>query len=245
MEPLLTTANRSLFSGKPILEERLGIGVVRDDLYPGGTKARFLPFVFERTEEIVFASACQGGAQFSLAFIARELGKKVTLFVAKRNVPHPRKLQAQALGARYVELRNGRLSNIQAKAREYAAEHGALLLPLGLNAPEAIPAIAEAARSLDESPDEVWCAAGSGTLCRALMSAWPRAHHFAVAVGRDLAIEGAKVYRYPKPFEAHALTRPPFPSDPHYEAKAFEYALIHRTKGKRVIFWNVLGPAPE
>jgi len=48
----------------PVVTMHEGIHVVRDDLYPGGTKARFLPVLFDGgVEEVVYASPAQGGAQ--------------------------------------------------------------------------------------------------------------------------------------------------------------------------------------
>ena len=233
---------------KPVLEEHEGFGVVRDDLFPGGTKARFIPRLFEGTDEVVYASPAQGGAQYALAFVGHALGKRATIFVAKRGRPHARAFEAKALGAKVVQVDFGMLSNVQAKAKAYAATVGARLAPFGMDTPEAIEIIAGAAGALGESPDEVWCSAGSGTLCRSLIRAWPRAHHVAVAVGRNIPAEdvgGAEVIRYPRPFEHHALGEPPFPSDPHYDAKAWELMRARSRGGRRIIFWNVTGPARE
>ena len=228
------------------IENHASICVVRDDLTPGGTKARFVPRLFDQSDEVVYASPAQGGAQFTLAYVAHDLGKRCTIFVAERAVPHPRQLEAKALGAKIVQIPFGMLSNVQAKAKAYAQEVGATLAPFGMDTPVAIDLIADAAIALKQSPDEVWCAAGSGTLSRALQKAWPDAKHFAVAVGRNIPAKVlgiATQIRYPKPFEAHAMLTPPFPADPHYEAKAWEFCLLHRSKGKRVLFWNVVGPA--
>jgi hypothetical protein len=41
--------------------------VVRDDLIGGGTKARFMVKLFEQSDEIVYASPAEGGAQSALA----------------------------------------------------------------------------------------------------------------------------------------------------------------------------------
>lgn len=227
------------------VEEHQGIGVVRDDLFPGGTKARYLPLLFEGTDELVYASPAQGGAQYAVAFIARELGKRATIFVADRRVPHPRQIEAKRLGAKIVFVRNGYLNVVQARARDYAREVGARLAPFGMDTPEAIAAISAAASDLCGAPDEVWCAAGSGTLTRSLQAAWPRARHFAVAYGRDIPAElvgGAMQIRFPAPFEKHARLVPPFPCDPHCDAKAWEIATARKREG-RCIFWNVVGPA--
>jgi hypothetical protein len=53
--------------------------------------------------------------------------------------------------------------------------------------PEAIEAIAKAARSIAIKPDdEVWCASGSDVLARGLVTAWPNARRHVVQVGRTL-----------------------------------------------------------
>jgi hypothetical protein len=64
--------------------------VVRDDLFDGGTKARFIPALFDGAQEIVYAGPQEGGAQTALATVARALGKRAIIFVAKRAEPHPR-----------------------------------------------------------------------------------------------------------------------------------------------------------
>ena len=105
--------------------------------------------------------------------------------------------------------------------------------------------IARAAASLSMAPDEVWCAAGSGVLARGLARAWPGAKRHVVQVGRALYVAdvaGAAIHEYPVPFGREARTRAPFPSDPHYDAKAWEQCAARRGPG-RVVFWNVAGPA--
>src|SRR4029079_15181584 len=93
----------------PIVMEHEGVLVVRDDLFPGGTKARFLGQLFNGAEEIVYASPAEGGAQVALATVARQLGKRATIFLARRSKPHPRTLQAKKLGAKIVPVAPGYL----------------------------------------------------------------------------------------------------------------------------------------
>lgn len=50
----------------PIVQTHAGILVVRDDLHPGGTKARFIGRVFDGVQEAVYASPPEGGAQTAL-----------------------------------------------------------------------------------------------------------------------------------------------------------------------------------
>lgn len=228
----------------PIVIEHEGISVVRDDLFPGGTKARFLPILFEGADEVVYASPAEGGAQTALATVAAQLGKRATIFVAKRANPHPRTVMAKRLGARVLQVSPGYLTVVQARARAYCARFGARLAPFGVDLPEAIETIAAAARSTAMEPDEVWCATGSGVLARSLAMAWPNARRHVVQVGRALqpsAVAGATIHIYPRSFDREGRIKPPFPSDPHYDAKAWETASAYRGSGL-VMFWNVAGP---
>jgi hypothetical protein len=231
----------------PIITEHAGILVVRDDLFRGGTKARFLPALFDGADELVYASPCEGGAQTAIATVAADLGKRATIFVAKRGQPHPRAFMAKRLGAKVMQVSPGYLTTVQARAREYSARTaGAALAPFGMDVPGACEAIASAARAMDVIPDEVWCAGGSGVLARGLALAWPEARRFVVQVGRKLSaddVAGAEVIAYDRPFGAKARSAPPFPSDPHYDAKAWEVAAARRCSTGRVLFWNVVGPA--
>ena len=123
---------------KPKVTAHNDVLVARDDLFPGGTKARFLPTLFEGADEVVYASAAEGGAQTALATVAAQLGKRATIFVAKRTQPHPRVLMARRLGAKIMQVSPGYLSTVQARARDHSREVGARLAPFGVDTPEAI-----------------------------------------------------------------------------------------------------------
>lgn len=229
----------------PIIVEHDGVLVVRDDLLPGGTKARFIGAFFDGADEAVYATPAEGGAQTALATVARRLGKRATIFVAARRRMHNRTLEASRLGAKVVPVAPGYLSVVQSRAREYCSRTGARLVPFGVDTPEAIEAIAAAARATGIEPDEVWCAAGSGVLARGLAKAWPSARRHVVQIGRALSpveVAGARIHVYPLAFGQTARAAPPFPSDPHYDAKAWEIAKARRGTGL-VLFWNVAGPA--
>jgi len=229
----------------PVVKDHEGISVVRDDLFPGGTKARFLPVLFERADEVVYASPAEGGAQTALAHTAAALGKRATIFVAKRAKPHPRALEAKRVGAKVMQVSPGYLTVVQARAREYCNRTGAMLAPFGVNLPAAIDRIAEAALMTGLEPDEVWCASGSGVLARGLAKAWPGARRHVVEVGRKLSadeVAGASIHEAGLPFSKALKERPPFPSCPHYDAKAWRICKARRGAGL-VLFWNVTGPA--
>lgn len=230
----------------PKIVEHDGVHVVRDDLIGGGTKARYMTRLFaEGAQEIVYASPAEGGAQTALAWTAQQFGRKATIFVAKRREPHPRALMAKRLGALVMQVSPGYLAVVQARARAYCEHTGATLAPFGVDMPEAIEAIAAAARSLKIAPDEVWCAAGSGVLARGLAAAWPKARRHVVQVGRKLSSEevaGATIHVARLAYSQASRAECPFPSDPHYDRKAWEICRARRGAGL-VLFWNVTGPA--
>jgi hypothetical protein len=239
-----TLAGHNLMPAPTVIEHD-GIHVVRDDLAGGGTKARFMLKLFQDADEIVYASPAEGGAQTALAWAARAMGKRATVFVAKRAEPHPRARMAKAMGATVYQVRPGYLTVVRKRAQDYCSATGAVHAPFGLNTPEAIETIAEAARATGLQPAEVWCASGSGVLARALAKAWPGSRRFCVQVGRELTpadVAGATIVKHPLAFGQECRSRPPFPSDPHYDAKAWEIAKARRGAGL-VVFWNVTGPA--
>jgi threonine dehydratase len=219
---------------------------VRDDLFPGGTKARFIKSVIGDAKEVVYASPAEGGAQTAIATVAQQMGVRATIFVAKRTPPHPRAVLAKSLGAQILQVTPGYLKVVQARARAYCEASGATLVPFGIDTPEATSAIAKAAATLRIEPAEVWCAAGSGVLARGLALAWPKAKRHVVQVGRELTAEevaGAEIHGYSKPFGWALSQQPPFPSDPHYDAKAWQICKARHSRAGLVLFWNVTGPA--
>lgn len=232
----------------PVVEEHGGVHVVRDDLFPGGTKARYFGELFIGHDEVVYASPAEGGAQTALAYAAREAGKRATIFIAKRAEPHPRALAAKRLGAQVVQVKPGYLNVVQARAEEYCRRTGALLVPFGGAVAGATDRIAEAARATGLDPSFVWCAGGSGTLAAGLRKAWPLAVLNVVQVGRDLEVPGAKMHKHHLPFGKACKAPCPFPSDPHYDRKAWEWLQAHIASHgnyRDAVFWNVTGPAED
>jgi hypothetical protein len=224
-------------------EIKPGVFVVRDDLITGGTKRCYADRLIRGHSEVVYATPAYGGAQIAIAHAARECGAMATLFVAKRSKPHPRTLEAFKAGAKVVQVPNGYLSNVQAKAKAYAEASGAYLLPFGLETPLAFEAISERAAkvaSVVGMLDEVWSVAGSGVLTRGLQRGFDSRAFYVVQVGRGLKPEDigkAKVLECPLPFEEDAKVLPPFPSCSNYDAKGWEP--FNRLGTGRRLFWNV------
>ena len=140
----------------PVIENHNGVLVVRDDLFDGGTKARFIPLLFNGVSEVVYASPAEGGAQTALATVAAQLGKRATIFVAerKRKKWHDRTLMAQRLGAQIVQVPYGYLRTVQKRAEVYSHQTGALLAPFGFDIPGATQAIAQRRALSENSPSK-------------------------------------------------------------------------------------------
>lgn len=229
--------------------------MLRDDLLDGGSKTRFLPFIIEGAAEVVFGGPFCGGAPWALSVLGRRsAGRlKVSLFYAKRKELHGRQRLAIANGASLHFVSPGYMTNVQAKARAYAKEAGALFLPLGFDVPAAEEPFVEFMRQVRKrlgGVDEVWCCAGSGMVARCLSKAFPDSGIHAVAVGlasRHAAQEfGPNVSLYPAPYSFEQPARgapPPFPSCPNYDRKAWEQFAARRKPASRALFFNVAGPA--
>lgn len=226
-----------------VVREHDGVLVVRDDLFPYGSKARFGDKFFStiKESEVVYGSSPRWGyAQISIAWLANRHGKRFRMYIANSREFHPNTKRAIALGADVETVNPGYLTVTQRRARNYAEQTGALLLGCGLDLPDVVGEIARIASSLAVKPDEVWTVASSGTLQRGLQLAWPSAQFFAVQVGRHVTskeVGKAKIINHPLKFEQRTRNLPPFPSVGEYDAKAWEF--IPKDGRKLRLFWNV------
>ena len=216
---------------------------MRDDLISGGTKRCFVDRLIAGKEEVVYASPVYGGAQIAVAHAAREAGVRSTIFCAKRKQLHPRTAEAEAAGAKIVEVPYGYLSNVQSKARKYCEETGATMLPFGLECEEAFEHIAARAHQVQRIVgriDEVWCVGGSGVLARAIRRGIEAERYNVVRIGRELTIEDDRttLWQHPLKFEQDARIIPPFPSCSNYDAKCWEFIKKHGNGS--ILFWNVM-----
>ncbi len=224
----------------PLIETYGQVRVVRDDLIPGGTKRRVIDQLLVGAEMFVYASPAYGYAQVALAHACRDLGKRVVIFTAHRTQPHDRTREAMAAGAIVEFVPYGYLTNVQAKARAYAKDSGACLIPFGFDTPVFGRALTTAVRAMAITPPvEVWTVAGSGTMSRALQNVWPSVPFYAVQVGRDPDVGRASLIVAPESFEQRAKIAPPFPSTDNFDAKAWRFICRQASPGS--LFWNVAG----
>jgi len=234
----------------PIIKDHYGIKVVRDDLLPGGTKSILLASIDNPAiNEFVYASPVYGGFQIAISIYCKSVGKRATIFCAKRNVMHPNTLKCIEHGATIVEVPYGYLSVVEKKAREYCeGKHAIHKIVFGASTDENKLLIKNrvlaAINTLGQEPDEIWCAVGSGTLISGiLLAVSEKVKVFGVQVGADFKeSESAKnltIIKYPKTFDKESKLKIEFQSMPNYDLKAFEMCLQQRGGGL-VLFWNVL-----
>ena len=229
----------------PILEEHNGFVVVRDDLLEGGSKIRFADYLISSQPEIkewVYGSSpATGYAQISLACLCKKYGKKAVIFMADRawDRLHDYQVEAMRQGADMRFVPNGMLSVTEKRARDYVENDRKhrCLLPIGFDDPTVLDSICVVAQSLDCNPDEVWTVGSSGTLTRGLQRAWPDAEFHCVTVGHKGDYGRAITYKCEIPFNKETKVKPPFPSAPTYDAKAWEFMKEHASPG--ALFWNV------
>lgn len=226
------------------IDEFEGIRVVRDDLLPGGSKRRALTPLLARLaargfEEFVFGGPAEGYAQLALAHSANDVGCRATYFVAARKQLHRHTQDALDNGAQIVQVKNGRLNVVQARARRYCEETGAYFFPLGFSTPEYEAELTRHISSALAGMDitETWCVAGSGLLARCLQAAVPHASHNAVRIGFAPKHGTARLFEAPEQFRDSAQVPPPFPSCSNYDAKAWRFIRQHASEG--ALFWNV------
>jgi 1-aminocyclopropane-1-carboxylate deaminase/D-cysteine desulfhydrase-like pyridoxal-dependent ACC family enzyme len=232
-----------------IIEQHHGVDVLRDDLLAGGSKSRFLPYLIQGAKEVVFGGPFCGGAPLCLSVYGKRMGIKVTLFYAKRNNLHRNQKKALENGATIYQVPYGYMTNVQSKAKKYCEQTGALFLPLGFDVPQANEPFIRDMKAIREKQgryDEVWVACGSGMLARCLGHAFPDSTIKAVVVGlnsrnkKQAYPSNVELIDCPYTFDKDCKSRPPFPSSENYDAKAWEQLMIHGTRGKRILFWNVL-----
>jgi hypothetical protein len=232
----------------PIIKDHYGIKVVRDDLLPGGTKSILMKSIDNPAiNEFVYASPVYGGFQIAISMYCKSVGKKATIFCAKRNVSHANTLTCIEHGATIVEVPYGYLSVIEKKAREYCSGKQAThKIVFGASTIENQLCIKnrvlDAITALGQEPDEIWCAVGSGTLIMGiLMAVSKKVKVFGVQIGAEFKHESSNltIIKYPKSFEKESKLKIDFPSMPNYDLKAFEVCLAEKGQGL-VLFWNVL-----
>jgi hypothetical protein len=236
-----------------VIEKHNEIYVLRDDLLLGGTKSILMNNIDKpNINEFVYASPVYGGFQIALSAYCNSVGKKATIFCAKRKTKHYNTQKCIEHNANIIEVPFGYLSVVEKKAREYCYnKNNVEKIIFGANCDENKKIICDRVKSvinhLNFIPDEIWCAIGSGTLISSiLMAVNESVKIFGVQVGAefipDKKYPNLTIIKYPKPFDKESKISIKFPSTPNYDKKAFELCLQYNKNinNKKILFWNVL-----
>jgi hypothetical protein len=241
---------------KLVIEEHEGFHVVRDDLLEGGSKRRFVDRLLreeiaEGANEFVYGGCpANGYAQLSIPLQTREYDCKTTLFMAKRSMDNLHDYQKKALeyGADIHWVPDGMLQVTKKRALDYYNEDPVhrRLLQLGLDDQRVKEDIRDLAKNIEQDYDinisEVWSVGSSGTLTRGLQMAFPDKDVHVVSVGHSMKqneVGRATLHRSDLKFtdEVKEEDKPPFPSVPTYDAKAWKIMREQAKPGS--LFWNV------
>ena len=101
--------------------------------------------------------------------------------------------------------------------------------------------------TVHQAPKRLWLVAGSGFLLDVLHSIWPTTEFMVVQVGKKIwpdQLENKlhQLFIAPERFGDVALTQPPYPTVPWYDAKLWQYASQNWQPGDCI--WNV-GSVPS
>lgn len=259
--------NRPFPTLDPIrLDGHRRIHALRDDLLRGGTKERAVrPYLKQVMRDgyrdFVYASPFCGFAQVALAAAANELNAQCHLFCVADAMQRPRIAEheftslARAFGAQVTLVDD--LAQAQAQAGRFVASGGArYLVPLGfadenfkhLMAQEMAWVWACIGRQLGGPPGRVWLPVGSGTLAECFCAFRPldvellcvNVHVLGAEDPRlkSIAIRrGVRFIDAVETFAQPAQTRPPIPSNSHYDAKLWRFIEQQGRDGD--LWWNV------
>ena len=101
--------------------------------------------------------------------------------------------------------------------------------------------------TVHQAPTRLWLVAGSGFLLDVLHSIWPTTKYMVVQVGKkvwpdQLENKLHQLFVAPEHFGDTALSQPPYPTVPWYDAKLWQFASQHWESGDCI--WNV-GSVPN
>ena len=161
---------------------------------------------------------------------------------------HEYQKRALKYGANIHWVPDGMLQVTKKRALDYYNEDPIhrRLLQLGLDDQRVREDIRDLAKNIEQDYDinisEVWSVGSSGTLTRGLQMAFPDKDVHVVSVGHSMKqneVGRATLHRSDLKFtdEVKEEDKPPFPSVPTYDAKAWKIMREHAKPGS--LFWNV------
>ena len=237
------------------------ITIIRDDMFCGGTKARFLGNSLDLAYiEYVYISSLNDPDQLAFCHAMRQLeykghkGKTGVIFM--RNMGRFESLSqfpyirlGKSMGIRYIFV--GPKDDLYEKASSYcdADSDNRCLLKYGLDIQEASDNLVIAMKALKQKFhhfDECWSVINSGTLTRCLQKAGFADAYKAVSVigiiqDIDLCGDAQVILHKQKHNEMiYDKHSPPFMSCPYSDAKVWQHVLSEakQNPAKNYLFWN-------
>ncbi len=224
---------------------------VCDEELLGGTKVRALMPLFKVVAaaftKVAYGSPAVGGAQVAIAAAAKSAGISSIIYT---NGISPMTKTAAEIGAEVVDLGHVSQKSVNAETRDRSAlEPGTLALPFGLGTDSFVALLARELQAVtaELQPKRVWVVVGSSTVAKALARVFPHAHFCLVQVGKWLAeddlreieglVAGVEVFVAPESFTQVAEIKPPYRSNPNYDAKLWRFFIAHGREGD--LIWNV------
>lgn len=252
---------------KPCIHNVAGrkVTVIRDDKLPAGTKQRYLPIYlshpkFHSIDEFIYAGSSDGYGQIGLAYAAKLLGKKATIFVQSfttRETPQTKK--ARALGAEIKGPYRERIQFIIKLASAYIEKNPSkrawglatdsrdteATTILGHQIKHAFDYSVPYYQCLQTKPGKIFVIAGTAIIYTALKKAFPNQKFVLVKVGKtiwpDQVHPGDVVFESPFKFTEipPAHRRPPYPAALNYDAKIYDAVAKLGEDGDWI--WNIAG----
>ncbi len=210
--------------------------VLRDDLLPGGTKRRALTHMLKDISEdrIFYAGTVMGHGALALAHACADHGKDAHIFLCG-DEEDPMVQRLRAAGAVLHLHPPLPIAALYAITQEHAA--GGVVFPPGFDVPAFSTALARSLSTFDAAAySEIWTASVTGTLTRAMKTAFPETVFKTVSV-----VKSGKSCDFTAPEKYHrsAQSLPPYPSCPYTDAKIWQFARDHAALD--ALIWNIAG----
>jgi pyridoxal-phosphate dependent enzyme len=183
----------------------------------------------------------------------------IVSYPTKKGEPEPEWIeQATDLGAEVYPVPGSRISICFSRARRYVNDKGGLMLPFGLECPEAVEGVRREASTM---PGEiikdgtVVVCCGSGVTLAGLLLGLPALPRKIIGVSSGRALKNIRsclmrhVQSIPRGLELREATMPysdapdfpcPFPTHPNYDLKAWKFLVENlRRYREPILFWNI------
>lgn len=225
------------------------ITVVNDAVLEAGTKQRGWKFIKNIGSNFYLVSTPHGYGQIVAAMLGKQFGYKVRIYIERLDKLTSLTIRAMDYGAEVIEVtgkdvskeglrKDGgpKISAIQEYADEREKDSEYIKLPFGLESEEFIEELAKSFKLADDkkvlkNAKNIWVAAGSGTIAKALRLAFPKPHLNLVRIGREVEkVENSTVWSvngYRKfSDQVRKEEIPPYKSLINYDAKVWVPAVV-------------------